>query len=137
MTRYRLTLLIASAIVLCGATKAQHPPAEPPKVEAAKPAPYDDKLARLSEILGAVHYLRNLCNDNREPEWRSAMERLLSIETGGEAARRERMTAAFNRGYRSFASIYSSCTASAVAAEENYRNEGATLAGEITARFGN
>ncbi|RON11983.1 TIGR02301 family protein, partial [Pseudomonas frederiksbergensis] len=50
---------------------------------------------------------------------------------------RQRMTAAFNRGYRSFAAIHSSCTRAAVMAEEGYRNEGATLAQEIAARFGN
>ena len=49
----------------------------------------------------------------------------------------EKLTAAFNRGYRSFAAIYTACTDSAVVAEERYRNEGATLATEITARFGN
>ena len=48
-----------------------------------------------------------------------------------------RLTAAYNRGYRSFASVYTSCTPAAVRAEQNYRNEGATLATEITARFGN
>ncbi len=113
----------------------QKPAPEPPAVE--KPTPYDPRLARLSELLGAIHYLRNLCAADPEPEWRVAMEKLLTTETGQEPGRRERMTAAFNRGYRSFASVYTTCTPSAVAAEEKYRNEGATLVGEITARFGN
>jgi uncharacterized protein (TIGR02301 family) len=59
------------------------------------------------------------------------------MEAGNEQARKERLTAAFNRGYRSFASVYASCTGQAVVAEEKYRIEGATLAAEITARFGN
>lgn len=103
----------------------------------AKPAPYDGRLERLSEILGAVHYLRNLCLKDDEDTWRKAMENLISMEAGNEQARKERLTAAFNRGYRSFASVYAACTAQAVVAEEKYRNEGATLATEITARFGN
>lgn len=103
----------------------------------SKPAPYDARLERLSEILGSVHYLRNLCLKDGEDTWRKAMEDLISMEAENEQARKERLTAAFNRGYRSFASVYATCTAQAVVAEEKYRNEGATLATEITARFGN
>lgn len=102
-----------------------------------KPAPYDERLERLSEILGAVHYLRNLCADKAEDNWRASMQQLIQLEAGKEPGRQERLTAAFNRGYRSFAAIYTACTDSAVVAEERYRNEGATLATEITARFGN
>jgi uncharacterized protein (TIGR02301 family) len=109
----------------------------PPPVEAEKPTPYDDRLARLSEIIGAVHYLRNLCGVDGEPEWRQSLQDLLDAETRTEPRRRARLTAAYNRGYRSFASVYTSCTPAAVRAEQNYRNEGATLATEITARFGN
>ena len=110
--------------------------AAPPNAE-SKPAPYDGRLERLSEILGAVHYLRNLCLKDGEDTWRKAMQDLISMEAGNEQARKERLTAAFNRGYRSFASVYASCTGQAVVAEEKYRIEGATLAAEITARFGN
>lgn len=111
-------------------------PATAPPTE-NKPAPYDGRMERLSEILGAVHYLRNLCLKDGEDSWRKAMEELIAMEAGNEQARKERLTAAFNRGYRSFASVYATCTGQAVVAEERYRNEGATLAAEITARFGN
>ena len=116
--------------------KKEEPPAEPPVIVEEKPAPYDGKIMRLAEILGSVHYLRNLCNDS-ESEWRQMMESLLAEETKGEPQRAARFTAAFNRGYRSFAATYVKCTPQAIAAEEKYRAEGATLATEITARFGN
>ena len=67
----------------------------------------------------------------------TSMQDLLDKEAGNEAQRRARMTAAFNRGYRTFASVYTACTAAAVVADERSRAEGATLASEITARFGN
>lgn len=102
-----------------------------------KPTPYDGRLERLSEIIGAVHYLRNLCTDKPEDNWRASMQRLIELDAANEPKRQEKLTAAFNRGYRSFAAIYTACTDSAVVAEERYRNEGATLATEITARFGN
>ncbi|WP_455272157.1 TIGR02301 family protein [Rhizobium herbae] len=112
------------------------PPVIPP-VAAEKPAPYDARLLRLSEILGSVHYLRTLCKDAGADTWRQSMQDLLDKEAKGEVDRRARMTAAFNRGYRTFASVYTACTPPAVVADERYRAEGATLASEITARFGN
>ncbi|AVA20929.1 MULTISPECIES: TIGR02301 family protein [unclassified Rhizobium] len=120
------------------------PPASVPEAQvpgntdnAERPTPYDDQLSRLAEILGSIHYLRNLCNTGKEDSWRADMQRLLDAETKDEPKRKEKLTASFNRGYRSFASVYTDCTPQAIVAEERYRNEGATLATEITARFGN
>ncbi|MGE7369988.1 TIGR02301 family protein [Neorhizobium sp. NPDC001467] len=141
--RARLTLCFVTASLALAGTPvlAQKkaatppPPAEStPPVE--KPAPYDDRLSRLSEILGSVHYLRMLCGE-KQSNWRASMQTLIDSETANEPKRRERMTAAFNRGYRSFASVHTVCTPTARAAEEAYRAEGATLAAEIAARYGN
>ena len=38
--------------------------------------PYDERLLRLSEILGAVHYLRELCGANDGQAWRDRMREL-------------------------------------------------------------
>jgi uncharacterized protein (TIGR02301 family) len=140
MRKQTIALRLATALLLVSsAALAQDVSETPiaPSTETEKPTPYDDRLARLSEIIGAVHYLRNLCKADGEPEWRQSLQQLLDAETQTEPKRRARMTAAYNRGYRSFASVYTSCTPAAVRAEQNYRNEGATLATEITARFGN
>jgi uncharacterized protein (TIGR02301 family) len=133
----RLSLLLALAAPPLGAVAQETPVIDTPAVTAEKPAPYDARLLRLSEILGSVHYLRTLCKDAAADSWRQSMQDLLDKEAGGEAQRRARMTAAFNRGYRTFASVYTACTPLAVVADERYRAEGATLASEITARFGN
>lgn len=101
-----------------------------------KPAPYDARLLRLAEVMGSIHYLRTLCGQT-DGAWRESMQKLLDAEASAEPRRRERLTAAFNRGFRTFASVYTSCTVSAVRAEESYRAEGATLVSEIVARFGN
>lgn len=129
--------LTISPLAANGQTPQAPAPAEATPESTEKPAPYDDKLARLSEIIGAVHYLRNLCDKEGEPEWREAMQALVDAETSTEPKRRARMVSAYNRGYRSFASVYTTCTSSAIAAEGFYRNEGATLAVEIAARYGN
>lgn len=101
-----------------------------------KPTPYDAQLLRLAEVLGSVHYLRSLCSSS-SGDWRTSMQNLLDAETINEPRRREKLTAAFNRGYRAFAAVHTSCTAAARKAEERYRNEGATLSGEIATRYGN
>lgn len=108
-----------------------------PPVMLEQVAPYDRDLLRLSEIMGSVHYLRGLCMPDLEDQSRRQMERLLDLEAAKEPQRRQKLTAAFNRGYRSFAALHATCTATALAAEARYRAEGATLATEITARFGN
>lgn len=137
----RLTVLLSLLLTAPAlAQQAKSVPSKDTPANAAaeeKPTPYDERLERLSEILGAVHYLRNLCMDKAEDNWRASMQRLIDMEAAGEPKRQEKLTASFNRGYRSFAAIYTACTDSAVVAEERYRNEGATLATEITARFGN
>lgn len=141
MTVIRLVLLFS--LLLAAPVFAQQAAGEKAKETQSaapaeeKPTPYDERLERLSEIIGAVHYLRNLCMDKAEDNWRASMQRLIDMEAANEPKRQEKLTAAFNRGYRSFAAIYTACTDSAVVAEERYRNEGATLATEITARFGN
>ncbi|KGF66731.1 signal peptide protein [Hoeflea sp. BAL378] len=101
------------------------------------PPPYEARLLRLAEILGSVQYLRNLCSPEEETGWRDSMQALLNSETAGEADRREQLTAGYNRGFRAFASVYTSCTEAAVVAEERYRHEGATLVAEIVSRYGN
>jgi uncharacterized protein (TIGR02301 family) len=142
LRRTVIALLLLPAFIGPAWTASAQPkvgsaPAEPPPPAAERPAPYDDELLRLAEILGSVHYLRNLCNHGKEDGGRADMQRILDSETKDEPKRKERLTAAFNRGYRSFASVYTDCTQQAIVAEERYRNEGATLATEITARFGN
>ncbi|MEQ1405329.1 TIGR02301 family protein [Neorhizobium sp. Rsf11] len=142
--RFALTLLLpvlvaaplAAQTTKQPAAKPQStlPPPQPPAEE--KPAPYEAQLTRLAEVLGSIQYLRALCGAPGS-DWRAAMQQLLDTDTANEPKRREKLTAAFNRGYRSFAAVHTSCTDAARIAEERYRNEGATLATEIAARFGN
>lgn len=116
------------------AEKSEAAAAPPP---APQVVPYDRELLRLSEIMGSMHYLRGLCNPEEKDRWREKMQKLIAMEAAKEPLRRQKLTAAFNRGYRSFAALHASCTGAALEAEERYRAEGATLATEITARFGN
>ena len=102
---------------------------------AAVEPPFDAGLMRLAEVLGSLHFLRNLCGEKGD-QWRRTMERLLTAENP-EPERRARFIASFNRGYRSFEGTYTSCTASATQAIGRYTVEGETLSRDLAARYGN
>src|SRR6516164_8983092 len=102
----------------------------------AQPAPYDHDLQRLSEILGALHFLRGICNSNEGQKWRTEAQALIDAEAPS-GTRREQMVAGFNRGYRGFQQTYRSCTPAADTVIHRYLEEGAKIARDITARYAN
>jgi len=102
---------------------------------AAIDAPYEAGLLRIAEVMGSLHFLRNLCGDKGD-QWRQTMERLLAAENP-DAERRARFIASFNRGYRSFEGTYARCTASATEAISRYTVEGENLARDLASRYGN
>jgi uncharacterized protein (TIGR02301 family) len=89
--------------------------------------PYDERLMRLSEILGAVHYLRELCGANDGQAWRERMKELMDAE-GSTALRRAKLTRSFNNGYRSYSRTYNSCSPTAQVAISRFLTEGAEIA---------
>jgi uncharacterized protein (TIGR02301 family) len=99
-------------------------------------APFDTGLARLSEILGSLHYLRGLCGANEGNKWRGEMQALLDAEApNGE--RRSQFIARFNKGYRTYHESYRSCTPAADLVIRRYLEEGSKIAREVTARYSN
>ena len=100
------------------------------------PAPFDNDLQRLAEILGALHYLRAVCNANEGQKWRDQMQALIDAEVP-DGDRRRKIVASFNRGYRGFQQTYRSCTPAADLAIRRYLDEGARISREITARYAN
>ncbi|ADZ71745.1 TIGR02301 family protein [Polymorphum gilvum] len=125
----RRALRVAATLCLCallgGAAAAQ---------QAADEPPYEPQLMRLSEILGALHYLRPLCAAQDSPSWRDRMQDLLDAEALDEA-RRRRFVERFNQGYRGFASVYRTCTPSARIAMNRYIGEGADISRDVTSRY--
>jgi uncharacterized protein (TIGR02301 family) len=108
-------------------------PAPPPPPASA---PYDRELQRLAEILGSLHFLRDICGSNEGQKWRNEAQALIDAEApAGE--RRDRLVASFNRGYRAFQQSYRTCTPAADFAIRRYLEEGARIAREITARYAN
>lgn len=122
-------MLTRAFAILLLVTATAHPAAAPR-------APYEADLQRLSEILGALHYLRDICGAREGQAWRNEMQALVDAEApNGE--RRERLVASFNRGYRGFQQTYRTCTPAADYAIRRYLEEGSKIARDITARYAN
>ena len=127
-SRHVCKLLPAIAFVaatMCGSVMA-----------ASDGKPYDDRLIRLSEILGAIHYLRELCGANEGQYWRDRMRELMDAE-GSTALRRAKLTRAFNQGYRSYSRTYNTCSPSAQTAITRFLSEGSDLSDGMLKSFPN
>ncbi len=128
----RAFLVISAIMVLAGSQLfAQASFAEPAKSPAASDdpdaRPYDAQIYRLSEILGAVHYLRELCGADEGQVWRNQMRDLVNAE-GTSALRRARLVDSFNKGYRGYARTYRTCTKPAVLAINRFMEQGTSIA---------
>ncbi|MCP8939059.1 TIGR02301 family protein [Alsobacter sp. SYSU M60028] len=99
------------------------------------PPPYEPQLMRLSEIMGALAFLRPLCGGKDEEEWRGRMTSLIAAEAATQA-RRERLAGSYNRGYRNYAQTYRTCTPAAQTIISRYLDEGGRLARELSSRYG-
>ena len=111
------------------------PPAPPPPAPEPPPPPYEPQVLRLSEILGALSFLRELCSAGDAAGFRARMTALIEAEAPSPA-RRERLAGAFNKGFSSYALSHRTCTPAAQLAAERSLAEGARLAREITSRYG-
>lgn len=89
---------------------------------------------RIAEILGAVHYLRELCSANEGQYWRDRMRDLMEAE-GSSALRRARLTRSFNQGYRSYSRTYNTCSPSAQTAITRFLSEGTQLSEGLIKSF--
>ena len=109
-------------------TQKQHqaPASTPPKAITTDDRPYDTQLFRLSEILGTLHYLRELCGANEGQVWRELMRELVASE-GTSALRRAKLVESFNRGYRDYSRTYRSCTQPAIVAIQRYMEQASAI----------
>lgn len=114
-----LCALLASSVA-CTATAAP----------TADQRPYDARLMRLAEILGAIHYLRELCDGRDGQKWRDAVDQLIKSE-GTTALRRATIAQRFNLGYRSYGRTYRNCTPSAKTIIDRFFKEAVEISEEL------
>ncbi|MFO1172914.1 MAG: TIGR02301 family protein [Hyphomicrobiaceae bacterium] len=120
-----LKRIIAASLLVLGLVTG-------PVRAAEEQRPYDNQLLRLAELLGAVHYLRELCGAKEGQIWREKMEALVEAE-GTSALRRAKLVQSFNKGYRSYRRTYQTCTKSAETAVTRFLAEGAEIADAVSA----
>ncbi len=128
-----LTLVLAAILGFAPGATAEETGGEPVP-EPLLPV-YEDRLLRLSEILGGLHFLRQLCSFEDSASWRTDMDGLLSSEKPGPV-RRARLVSRFNHGFESYHAVYLSCTPSARRAIALYLVEGRRISSDIRARYG-
>ncbi|GJE45083.1 hypothetical protein AEGHOMDF_4277 [Methylobacterium soli] len=114
---------------------AKAPEKEPPAPPEPPPAPYDRELMRLSEIIGALAFLRSLCAAPDAAAWPARMKALIEAE-GVTPNRRDRLAGAYNRGFRGYALTYRVCTPAAHEAAGRFVAEGERLSHGLAGRFG-
>lgn len=128
------------------ATIAQQRPAAPAKpAQGAKPAepappepdgpPYEPQLLQLAEIMGSLAYLRTLCGGKEAQDWRNRMAALVDAE-GRTPQRRDRLTAAFNRGFKAYSLTHRTCTDASQEAAARLADQGGQLSRTLAGRYG-
>lgn len=120
-----VALAIAAALALSLPGHAQTRPDDPP---------YEQDLMRLSEILGALHYLRPLCGHEDGSLWRDEMKALIDAEVQDDS-RRRRFIERFNQGFRGFSSVYRDCTPAAELTLSRYVEEAGAIVRDVTTRY--
>ncbi|MGA9825005.1 MAG: TIGR02301 family protein [Methylocystis sp.] len=115
------------------AKSAAKPPAEPSE---PPPPPYEAQIQRLAEVLGGLSFLRDLCGEGDGDEWRGKMAQLRDADAAA-GPRRQRLAAAFNRGFRAYELTYRVCTPNARLVVARYLEEAKILSHEVASRYGN
>ena len=126
----RASHLVVLALLLLGAPWANAQAPQPDR------APYEADLIQLSEILGALHYLRPLCGGVEQGQWRVEMQTLIDA-AALPAEKRALLVTSFNRGYTIYQQTHRTCTPAARAAIQRLLDEGGRLPRDIALRSGN
>lgn len=70
----------------------------------------------LAQTIGAIHWLTIVCDGRKDQTWRDHMIEMLELEKPGYR-QRQRLVAAFNRGYREQERQYPKCKSEEISAE--------------------
>lgn len=123
---------LAPAQTAATAPKQTPAPAQAPSPSQGDDKPYDTQLFRLAEILGTLHYLRELCGANEGQVWREQMRELVASE-GTSALRRAKLVERFNRGYRDYSRTYRTCTQPALVAIQRFMDQASAITSGLIA----
>lgn len=137
--RRGIWLAALASVWLATAVSAQTPKAPAPTptpTPTTEPAPpYEPQLLRLAELMGALSYLRDLCQAGDGAEFRDRMAKLMEAEARTQE-RKDLFAGAFNRGFGDYQLTYRACTPSAKEIIARFLDESAKIAKDIASRYG-
>jgi uncharacterized protein (TIGR02301 family) len=110
------------------------PAASPTPAPIDTPPPYEPQLLRLSELIGALAYLRDLCGEGDGDAFRAKFATLLETE-GDTEARKDALAGAFNRGFRDYELTYRACTPTARDIVTRFLDEAGHIAKDVANRY--
>lgn len=87
---------------------------------------YERNLLRLSEILGAMHHLQQVCGKHDDQNWRNQMMEVMKVERV-KGDKKQRLTDTFNRSYMQHQELFTSCTQAADRYIDAFVGEGTEL----------
>jgi uncharacterized protein (TIGR02301 family) len=139
----RLSLALVAILSVGPSLAQQRPrPASPP---AAQPAPvpeppevplaYEPELLRLSEALGTIAFMAQLCGEPGAEGWRQRAQQLIEAE-GATQGRKDRLAGAYNRGYIGHQAMHRSCTEAARIVIERRLKQAREITQDLSTRFG-
>ncbi|HXT09316.1 MAG TPA: TIGR02301 family protein [Roseiarcus sp.] len=125
---------VVAALALALAAVAAKPAPTPSPTRVAPP-PYEADLLRLSELMGALAYLRDLCHDGDGAEFRRRIAGLIDADPRPQEEK-DQLAGAFNRGFGGYRLTYRTCTSNARTTIAAYLTESERLAKAVAARYG-
>jgi len=95
--------------------------------------PYQAEMQRLLEVMGNLYFLQPLCGFNQE-DWRQNAKELIELDEPSNE-RKQRLSGAFNQGYKAYWRLYRSCTPSGKQSMAYLLGEADHLARDIHSRY--
>lgn len=121
--------LLAALVVLGLAAPALAQEATP-TLQRSQGETTQDRLMRLSELLGELHYVRSLCDPQNPSFWRDRMNEMIRLEKPPIQQRND-MIGQFNTGYNEAKAQFTTCTDQARSLSEAAAREGEGLARQL------
>lgn len=129
-----LALVLALAQSAPAAKTAPKPTPSPTPTRSEAP-PYEADLLRLSEMMGALAFLRDLCQDGDGAGFRARIAALIEADPRSQEEK-DQIAGAFNRGFDGYRLTYRACTANARATIADYLTQSQKLARDVAGRYG-
>ena len=106
--------LCAGMAMAVDSAKTHRPATPPPSPLQDEPPPYEGDILKLSELMGSLAFLADLCPDLHDPAqngamWRQKAQSLLDTQAKSDTLK-ALMAGAYNRGYQDYEVNYHACT---------------------------